>query len=210
MWKLVRSTLAYHLKALLWAWLAALLLSEIGLLILAIVSLYLVSAEDRERRLLLHLPLPVTRRQVGWARVVFPTLVFLPGAVAAVLFASGVLWLVLPLGIPYGGGVPIAEVVRDQLVIVAVLLFFLQLLLLLGELNLWGTGRGLPRLLLALLGLVAVLALALAAWLLLASSGSYLLVVLGTVGLAVALMTITVALFEQHPSFASRLAAGAG
>ena len=44
----------------------------------------------------------------------------------------------------------------------------------LGELNLWGTGRGLPRLLLALLGLVTVLALALAliAWLLVASSGS--------------------------------------
>lgn len=207
MWKLVRSSLSYHLKALLWAWLVAILLSEVGLLILAIVSLYLLSAEDKERRLLLHLPLPVTRLQVGWARVVFPSLVFLPGAMAAQLFAWGVLRLIFPLGIPSGGRVPVAEAVRDQLVIVAVLLFFLQLMLMLGELNLWGTGRGLPRLLLALLGLVAVLALALAlvAWLLLASSGSYLVVVLGTIGLAVVLMGITVALFEQRPSFASRL-----
>ena len=206
MWKLVSSSLAYHLKAVLWAWLVALLLSKIGLLILAIVCLYLVSAEDKERRLRLQLPLPVTRFQVGWARVVFPALVFLVGALAAALFMSGVLTLAFPSGIPLAGGVPVAEAVRDQLVSVAVLALFLQLMLLLLELNQWGTGRGLPRLLLALLGLLAVLALALIAWLLLASFGSYLVVVLGTLGLAVVLMSITVALFEQRPSFAGRLA----
>ena len=204
MWNLVRLSLAYHLKALLWAWLIALLLSKVGLLILAIVSLYLVSAEDKERRLLLHLPLPVTRLQVGWARVVFPAVVFLPGAMAPVLFSSAVLTRVFPSGIPVGGGVPVTEAVWDQLVIAAVLMFFLHLMLLLGELNLWGTGQGMPRLLLALLGLLAVLFLSLAAWLFLASFGSYLVVYLGTVGLAVVLMGVTVVLFERRPSFAAR------
>ncbi|MCP4204271.1 MAG: hypothetical protein GY769_20330 [bacterium] len=203
MWKLVRLSLGYHLKALLLAWLVAILLSEIGLLILAIVSVYLVSAEDKERRLLLHLPLPVTRLQVGWARVVFPAMVFLPGALLAVLFASGVLAVVFPSGIPGSGGVTVAEAIWDELVVVAVLMFFTQLLLMLAELNGWASGRGLPRLLMAFLTLLAVLALTLIAWILLATFGSYPIVILGTVGLAVVLMGLTVYLFERRPSFAS-------
>ena len=201
MWKLVRLSLAYHLKALLWAWLFALLLSELGLLILAIVSVYLVSSEDKERRLLLLLPLPVTRLQLGWARVAFPAAVLLVGAVGSVLVSTGVLNAVFSSGIPVGGGISVAEAVWDQLVFAAVVIFFAQLLLMLGELNLWGTGHGLPRLLMALLAVVAVLSLTLLAWLVLATSGSHLVVALGTLGLALVLMGITVVLFEQRRSF---------
>ena len=203
MWKLVRLSLAYHLKALLWAWLIALLFSEFGLLILAIVSVYLVSAEDKERRLLLLLPLPVTRLQIGWARVVFPALVLLLGSVAAALFSSGVLAMVFPSGIPAAGGTTVVEAVWDQLVVAAVLVFFAQLFLMLGELNLWGSGHGLPRLLSAFFTLLVVLTIALVAGLMLASLGSYPAVVLGIVGLAVVLMGVTVHFFEQRPSFAS-------
>lgn len=201
MWKLVRLSLAYHLKALLWAWLIALLLSELGLLILAIVSVYLLLAEDRERRLLLHLPLSVTRLQVGWARVVFPAVVLLVGTVATVLFSMGVLKAVFSSAIPVGGGITVAEAVWDLLLFATVVIFFAQLLLMLGELNVWGTGHGLPRLLIALVSVVIVLTLTLLAWLVLASTGSHLVVVLGTAGLALVLMGITVVLFEQRRSF---------
>ncbi len=203
MWKLVRLSLAYHLKALLVAWVIALLLSKLGLVILAIVSVYLISAEDKERRLLLQLPLPVTRLQVGWARVVFPAVVFLLGTVAAALVSYAVLDALLASAIPVGGGVVVAEAVWDLLIFATVLMFFSQLLLMLGELNVWGTGHGLPRLLVASLSLVLVLILALLAWLAMASYGSYLVLVLGTAGLALVLMGITVVLFERRPSFTS-------
>lgn len=206
MWKLVSLSLAYHLKALLVAWVIALLLSKLGLVILAIVSVYLISAEDKERRLLLQLPQPVTRLQVGLARVVFPAVVFLLGTVAAALVSYAVLDALLALvasAIPAAGGVAVGEAVWDLLIFATVLMFFSQLLLLLGELNVWGTGHGLPRLLVASLSLLLVLILALLAWLAMASYGSYPVLVLGTAGLALVLMGITVALFERRPSFTS-------
>ena len=201
MWKLVRLSLSYHRKALLWAWLAALLLSEVGLLILAIVSVYLISAEDKERRLLLHLPLPVTRLQVGWARVAFPAVVMVVGAAANVLLSSGVLNVVFSSGMPAAAGMTVAEAVWDLLLFAAVLVLFSQLLLMLGELNLWGTGHGLPRLLIAVAAVLIVLTLTLGAWLVMATTGSHLVVVLGTLGLALVLMGITVVVFEQRRSF---------
>ena len=73
----------------------------------------------------------------------------------------------------------------------------------LGELNLWAKGHGLPRLLVAFAILVLLLSVTLVTWLALASSGSYLVVALGTAVLAVVLMAITVVLFEQRPSFVS-------
>ena len=203
MWKLVSLSLAYHLKALLVAWFIALLLSKLGLVILAIVSVYLISAEDKERRLLLQLPLPVTRFQVGWARVVFPAVVFLLGAVATALVSYGVLGALLASAISAGAGVAVGEAVWDLLILATVLMFFSQLLLMLGELNVWGTGHGLLRLLVASLSLVLVLLLAALAWLAMASYGSYLVLVLGTAGLALVLMGITVVLFERRPSFVS-------
>ena len=204
MWKLVRLSLAYHLKALVLAWLIALLLSNFGLFIVVVVAAYLVSAEDKERRLLLLLPLPVTRLQVGWARVVFPAVVFLVGALVTISFTWGVLAVVFSTGVPGGGGATVTDALWDDLVLAAVLLFFLQLLLMLGELNSWASGRGLPRLLMALLTLVVVLMLTLIVWMQLAMLGSYPGVLLGTVGLTVVLMAVTVVFFERRPSFASR------
>jgi hypothetical protein len=50
---------------------------------------------------------------------------------------------------------------------------------------------------------VLVLILALLAWLAMASYGSYLVLVLGTAGLALDLLGIIVVLFERRPSFTS-------
>lgn len=202
MWKLVSLSLAYHLKALIVAWVIALLLSKLGLVILAIVAIVLASAEDKERRLLLHLPLPVTRTQVGWARVVFPAMILVLGTAAAGLLSLATVAALRFFTSLLDLARTVQEGALDQLFFATMVIFFSQFLLTLGELNVWGRGDGPLRLLMAFATLVAMLGITLVAWVVMATSGSYLVVACGTVGLTLVLMGVTVFLFERRPSFA--------
>jgi hypothetical protein len=204
MWKLVRLSLGYHLKALLVTWALCALFSKFGLAVSAIVGIVLLSAEDKERRLLLHLPLPVTRTRVGFARVVFPAMIVVLGTGAAVLLSSAI--LAVPISsttLVSGGPAAAAEAAGELLFFATLVMFFMQLLLALGELNVWASGHGLGRLLIGILTLLLLLVITLPAWLVLATFGSYLVVALGTAGLTLGLMGFTVFLFELRPSFAS-------
>jgi hypothetical protein len=193
MWKLVRLSLAYHRKALLWTLVVALLLSTFGLLVSAIVGFVLLSAEDKERRLLLNLPLPVTRTQVAWARVVFPAMILVLGT----LVATGPLSIAVLVA---GDAWPFARIAPERLFFATLLMFLLQLLLTMQELEVWAGGRVL-RTLMGGAVVVGLLGITILAGVVLADSGGYSVLALGIAGLTLGLMGLTVFLFQQRPSF---------
>jgi hypothetical protein len=195
MWKLVRLSLAYHRKTLLWALVIALLLSKFGLVVVAFLALAALSAEGRERRLLLHLPLPVTRTQVAWARVVFPnSMFFFPAAI-------GVLGALVAVSLAGADTAPMVEAAaRENLFFAAVLMFFLQLLLMMGELQVWAGGR-FGRTLEAGVFVIALLGMSLVIWVELALFGSHLVVAFGMAGLTLGFMGFTVYLFHRRRIF---------
>lgn len=196
MWKLVRLSLAYHRRAVLWTLVVALLIPKLGLVIAAIVGLVLLSAEDKERRLLLYLPLPVTRAQVGWARVVFPAMIVALATAAYALLLSAVT-------LYFDNPAPAPEATGELLIFAAMVMFFIQLVLTMEELQVWASGR-LGRTLEGGAIVVGLLSIALMVWIGLAASlASLLVVALGTVGLSLGLMRLTVSLFQRRPSFTS-------
>jgi hypothetical protein len=197
MWNLVRLSLAYHWKTLLVVWIIATLLSKLGLVVSAIVGVALLSAEDKERRLLLHLPLPVTRAQVGLSRVVFPAMVLGVGTAASALLAG----LSSAILVGVGAG-PTANSAWNVLFFATMLMYLLQLLLTMGELQVWTGGRFL-RTLMGGAAVVLLLGIAILTWIAVAMFGSYLWVALGTAVLTLGLMGLTVSLFRRRPSFTS-------
>lgn len=200
MWNLLRLTFAYHRKTLLIAWCIALVFGfgSIGIWVSLIVGLVAYQSEDKERRLLLQMPLPVTRAQIGWARVAFPAAVLLLGTAIAILISVPVSALFSELF--NGGKARSAELVWDQLFLSIVLIYFSQVLLTLDELLVKGGGR--PRLrLTGVVLLLLLLGIALPAWVVLAVSGSYSVVALGAATLTLAQMGLTVFLFQRRRSF---------
>lgn len=201
MWKLIRLSVAYHLKPLLLAWALALLFSKFGLAILAGVAVILVAAEDKERRLLLLMPMPLTRSRISWARVVFPAVSVLVGLAGVSLIAFVMAWVFSSAGSVTSFGTAIVEAARGQLFPAAMMLFFSQFLLTLGELNVWGSRRGATRLLEAFVILLAILGTTFMVWMLTATTGSNEAVSLGTLLLSLGLMATTAHLFQQRTSF---------
>lgn len=195
MWKLVRSSLAYHRRAALWTLVIAALFPNLGLVVAAIVGVALVSAEDKEGRLLQQLPLPVTRTQIAWARVVFPAeLVVMAAAVAGVFASMGYLF------IEFDSRTGLT--VQKLLLLTVGVLFFMELLLTIGELRVWERGR-LDRTLVGGAVVVTLLGAASLKWIVLAISASDGVVTLGTATMSPGLMALTVFLFLRRPSFVS-------
>jgi hypothetical protein len=208
-------SLAYHSKALLVAWGIALgvgllqillswvktepgefdperwlLLPLLGFAATAIASIVAFETEDRERRLLLHLPLPVTRTQVGLARVVFPAMIIVLGTAATALLSGAIL-----VGI---GTMPTADAARQLLFATTIEMFFLQLLLTVLTLV---RGGHRPRRLMGIVAMLMLLGVALVTSIELAQFGSHLVVALGIAGLTLGLMGLSVYLFQRRPSF---------
>jgi hypothetical protein len=215
MWHLVRVSLAYHLKTLLVAWCVALgvgllqillswvqsepgefdpghwlVIPMLGFAATAIASIVAFETEDRERRLLLHLPLPVTRAQVGLARVVFPAMIIVLGTAATALLSGAIL-----LGI---GTRPTADAAGQLLFATIVAMFFLQLLL--AVLSLVRGGHR-PRKLMGIVTLLMLLGVTLVTSIELAQFGSHLVVALGIAGLTLGLMGLSLYFFQRRPSF---------
>jgi hypothetical protein len=208
-------SLAYHLNTLLVAWIIALgvgllqilltwvesepgefdpkswlVLPLLGFAATAIASIVAFETEDRERRLLLQLPLPVTRTQVGLARVVFPAMIVVLGTAATALLSCVIL-----LGI---GERPTADAARQLLFATTIEMFFLQLLLTILTVV---RGGHRPRRLMGIVTLVMLLALALVTSIELAQFGSHLVVALGIAGMTLGFMGLSVYLFHRRPSF---------
>ena len=217
MLNLVRLSLAYHSKTLLVAWGIALgvaameilaiwirseagefhlgywlwlLVPGLGLVASTIAGVVALGAEGRERRLLLHLPLPVTRTQVGLARVVFPALVIVLGTAAAVL-----------LSILVGRGEALTAARAWNLLLAGTqLTFFLQVVLTVEELL--ARGRRLPGRLMGVVALVLLLGISLLAWIGLTEHfASHLVLALATAGFTLGLVGLTVFLFHRRVSF---------
>ncbi len=218
MWNLVRLSLAYHRRTLLVAWGIAsglglaqllftwvqggpgefdhrswLLLPYLGFVATGIAGLAAFETEHKERRLVLHLPLPVARARVGLARVVFPAIIIVLGTAATALLGCAILLA--------NGDRPTADAVWELLFAATIELFFLQMLL--SFLTYVRGGRERLRSLVGIVSLVVLLCVAFAAWVLLATTGSYLVVGLGTAAMTVCLMGLSVQLFEQRRGFVS-------
>lgn len=220
MWNLLRLSLAYHRRTLVTAWGIAfglglieiliawirggageleperwLLFPYLGFVATAIAGLVTFEIEDKERRALLHLPLPVTRIQVGLARVVLPALIITLGTAATALLGCAIFLA--------AGGMPTANTAWQLLFSATLLMFFLQLLL--AFLTFVRGGRERLRSLLGIAALVVLLLISITAWMaiVMASSGSYLMVGLGTAAMTLGLMGLSVALFERRESFTS-------
>lgn len=194
MWKLIRTGLAYHQKAILITCLLAFIFTKTALVIAAIVGIVVLSTEDKERRLRLHMPLPVTRLQVGMTRVILPAMVVVLCTVPATVLSSAI--------VAGHGMARVIDAAQDMLFFAIMVIFFQQLLLAVGELQIWGGGRFLGALM-SMAILVTLLALTLLFWIPLAQFGNYGVIAVGTMGMTLGLMRLTVHFFELRPNYAT-------
>jgi hypothetical protein len=95
-----------------------------------------------------------------------------------------------------------AGLAQERLLRAFTLMFILQLLLTMGELQVWASGRFL-RTLTGGAVVLGVLSIGAVAWVALARFGIFLPIALGTSALTLGLMGLTVFLFQQRPSFTS-------